>query len=269
MKSWPGTVVIALVLLIIIIAGANSDGDGRRGDDSAAASSSPTEPTGDESPESEGDEPDPPNTGAREAEGVALTFDDGPHPEYTPQILDILSENGVKAVFCVLGAQVERHPKLVQRMVDEGHVLCNHTFDHDAKLRERSDEQIIADMERTEEAIKEAVPNSVVSYFRQPMGYVSDNVAVVAASLDYRPLNWSIDTRDWEKPGAKAMVSTVEDELKAGSIIIMHDGGGNRDDTVAALPRIIDAIDDAGLPIVVPQRPFTAELVESQLAALW
>lgn len=201
--------------------------------------------------------------------GVALTFDDGPHPEYTPQILDILDEYDVRAVFCVVGAQVERHPELVRRIVDEGHALCNHTYDHDARLKDRSDDEIRKDLTRTERAIKEAAPDAVVSYVRQPMRYVTDNVAAVAETMDYRPLNWSIDTRDWERPGKPAIVSTVEDNLQPGAIILMHDGGGDRQDTVNALPDVIDAIADAGLPTVIPERPFTAELLLSRLRSLW
>lgn len=184
---------------------------------------------------------------------VTLTFDDGPHATYTPQILDLLAAHDATAVFCVVGEQVRRHPEMVQRIVAEGHALCNHTDSHDAELTERSTEVIGQEIDTTTTAISAAVPDAEASFFRQPARFVTPKVAPVARQRGLTILDWTIDTRDWARPGASAIVKSVVDQVQPGSVILLHDGGGNRTQTVQALAQILTMLTASGYQTVIPE----------------
>ncbi|WFE67372.1 polysaccharide deacetylase family protein [Micromonospora sp. WMMD714] len=170
---------------------------------------------------------------------VALTFDDGPDPTYTPQVLDALREYGVKATFCVVGENAQDHPDLVRAIVADGHTLCNHSWHHDVLLGKRSPALIRADLIRTNEAIHAAVPDARISYFRQPGGAWTYPVVSVAEGLGMTPLHWTVDPNDWQLPGAAKITATVTGETGPGAIVLMHDAGGDRQGTVDALRRIL------------------------------
>lgn len=170
---------------------------------------------------------------------VALTFDDGPSPEWTPQFLDYLREQGVKATFCVVGTEVRSNPALVARIVREGHTLCNHSWHHDLTLGSKSVEEIRADLLRTNAEILKAVPGARIAYYRQPGGEWTQRVIDVARSLGMTPLGWAVDPKDWEKPPAETIASRVHARTRGGSIVLMHDGGGDRSHTLAALHTIL------------------------------
>lgn len=186
------------------------------------------------------------------AKVVALTFDDGPHPQYTEQVLAILRDRGVVATFCLVGGPVKANPDLVKAIVADGHVLCNHTADHDMGLRHESDATITKDLEDTRAAILAAAPDADVRFFRAPGGNFATNLNATASALGFTPLGWSIDTRDWRKPGAAAIRDAVLTQVHPGAVVLMHDGGGDRSQTVAALPEIIDGLADLGYSFVVP-----------------
>jgi peptidoglycan/xylan/chitin deacetylase (PgdA/CDA1 family) len=175
-------------------------------------------------------------TGVR---GVALTFDDGPHPVYTPKVLNQLKAAGVKATFCVVGTEVRQYPALVARIVREGHSLCNHSWRHDIGLGKRSEAQIRADLARTNQEIKRAAPGATIPFYRQPGGKWTAAVVKVAKSLGMTPLHWDTDPSDWEKPAASVISKRVIGLARAGSVILLHDGGGDRSTTVAAVPGLI------------------------------
>lgn len=170
---------------------------------------------------------------------VALTFDDGPSPEYTPQILSLLKANGVKATFCLIGVNVQANPKLVRQIVREGHTLCNHSWSHDLHLGEKSPDEIRADMERTNAAIHAIVPDAPIRYFRHPGGAFTPASNEVARSLGMTPLSWSVDPKDWNKPGTEAIIAKVQTSSHPGSIVLSHDGGGDRSETIAAYQVLI------------------------------
>ncbi|MGN9776048.1 polysaccharide deacetylase family protein [Micromonospora sp. H33] len=183
-----------------------------------------------------------PTYGARSTTGtstVALTFDDGPHPQYTPQVLEILREFHVTATFCVVGENARNHPELIQAIVADGHTLCNHTWNHDVTLGARSPDRIRADLLRTTEAIRAAVPNAPVAYYRQPGGAWTYGVVSVAEELGMIPLHWTVDPADWRAPGAGRIASTVMTGAKPGAVVLLHDAGGDRQGTVDALYRIL------------------------------
>lgn len=238
----PATLLLGVVIGVVVIAAANGNADDKGADDAspspaAAASASP------------GDTEPPADTGTRQ---VVLSFDDGPHHTYTPEVLEILRERDVTGVFCLVGVEAEKHPELVRQIVDDGHVLCNHTFSHDPNLSSRSTGKITQEIVSTGAAIEDAAPDAAVPYFRQPATLVKPDVGAVADSLGYLPFDWTVDTRDWKKPGADAIVRAATQNLEAGSVILLHDGGGDRSGTVTALPRILDAIEAKGFTVGVP-----------------
>jgi peptidoglycan/xylan/chitin deacetylase (PgdA/CDA1 family) len=170
---------------------------------------------------------------------VALTFDDGPDPAQTPQALALLRRYGVKATFCLVGINVKAFPGLVRQIAADGHTLCNHSWEHDVRLGLRSKASIRADLVRTNEAVRDAVPGARVSYYRQPGGAWTPGVVAVSRELGMTPLHWTVDPQDWRKPGAGSIASTVNSGTTRGAIVLLHDAGGDRRGTLAALRSIL------------------------------
>lgn len=185
---------------------------------------------------------------------VALTFDDGPDPAWTPKVLAKLADFGVHATFCVIGKEAKAHPDLIRDIVDAGHTLCNHSWKHDLDLGKKSAAKIRDDLLRTNEAIHEAVPEVPIGYYRQPGG--NWNERIVAASLDLGmvPVHWTVDPSDWDK---SVKAAGIEKEVcratTAGSIVLMHDGGGDRSRTFSALNPILTDLTARFTLIPLPQ----------------
>jgi len=186
---------------------------------------------------------------------VAITFDDGPDPEFTPKILDILKKKGVKAAFFVVGRRAEDHPELLRRIVAEGHELGSHTFTH-PNLSETSDEQTVLELNATQRLIEWITGRSTL-LFRPPYNADAhpsniDEVGplAIAQGLGYTTVCESVDPEDWEKPGAGVIFDRVKDRRSSGNIVLLHDGGGDRNQTVAALPHIIDYLRARGDKVV-------------------
>jgi len=164
--------------------------------------------------------------------GVALTFDDGPDPEQTPKLLDLLAQEGVKATFCLVGQQAQAHPDLVRRIVDEGHTLCNHTWEHSLTLGKASPDEIRRDLEKTNDAIHAAVPDAEIKYMRAPGGNFTPAFVKTATELGMTSIYWQVDTRDWEHPSGESadahvdrVITTVKKEVGEGAIVLSHDFG--------------------------------------------
>ncbi|GAA4457031.1 hypothetical protein GCM10023170_052630 [Phytohabitans houttuyneae] len=170
---------------------------------------------------------------------VALTFDDGPDPSQTPQALAMLRRHGVKATFCLVGINVTAFPGLVRQIAGDGHTLCNHSWEHDVRLGVRSRASIRADLARTNKAIRDAAPGARVSYYRQPGGAWTASIVAVSRELGMTPLHWTVDPQDWRKPGAGSIASTVNSGTTRGAIVLLHDAGGDRRGTIAALRSIL------------------------------
>jgi peptidoglycan/xylan/chitin deacetylase (PgdA/CDA1 family) len=192
---------------------------------------------------------------AAQAGTVALTFDDGPSAGYTPQVLDVLAAHSVRATFCLVGTQAQRFPELVRRIVAEGHALCNHSTRHD-NLSQRTAEEIRADLTATNDIIRAAVPGAPVPYFRAPYGAWGGSAAV-AAELGMARLGWTVDPRDWSRPGAEAIVTAVREQLRPGGIVLMHDAGGDRSQTVQALAALLPSLLEEGWTFTFPPGPAT------------
>ncbi len=185
---------------------------------------------------------------------INLSFDDGPHPEYTPAILDILKEKNVTATFHVVGDNVRKHPDIVKRIVDEGHETGNHTYLHPRTYYLRSD-AFRKEVELTQDAIREVSGVEPV-YFRTPFndtdGYATNydlkNLEVLQ-DLGLQVAEFEVDSRDWTKPGVEQIRANVLDKIDSGdySQVLFHDGGGDKSQTIQALPSIIDDIQDRGI----------------------
>lgn len=171
---------------------------------------------------------------------VALTFDDGPDPVYTPQILDALSRAGAVATFCMVGANVTRHPELVRAVVARGMRLCDHTVSHDEDLSKRSEQRVTAEIAGCWSDLQVAADADVpVPYFRAPGGFWSHLMGEVAARQGMKSLSWSVDSRDWTLPGTAQIVATVQQAVQPGAVVLLHDGGGKRAQTVEALNQLL------------------------------
>ncbi|MBX9577049.1 MAG: glycosyltransferase [Chthoniobacterales bacterium] len=194
--------------------------------------------------------------GAPAPHQVAITFDDGPDPTWTPKLLKILKEKQVPAAFFILGCQAQQFPDLVQRIQKEGHEFGNHTYTHE-NLGEISDEKICLELNATTRLL-ESITGHSTSLFRPP--YNGDGnpstpgelrALQVASELGYLTVGESIDPNDWEQPGVEAIIQRVKNQrAQGGSILLLHDAGGNRSQTVAALPQIIDYLRVRGDEIV-------------------
>jgi peptidoglycan/xylan/chitin deacetylase (PgdA/CDA1 family) len=187
--------------------------------------------------------------GDRRVPEVALTFDDGPNEPYTGRILDILEARRVKATFFLVGENVRRFPGTVRREAALGMELGNHTMHH-ANLVGRSGGAIFREMEEAQEAIEQTCGVEPL-WFRPPHGFRDPRLFRQAARLDLAVAEWSVMPKDWTQPGMPAIVQRVLNTVKPGDIILLHDGvnatGGDRSETVEALPYILDGLEARGL----------------------
>ena len=195
--------------------------------------------------------------GAADAHKVTLTFDDGPDPKWTPKILDVLKARGVKAVFFVVGNNAEFNPGLVRRIVAEGHEIGNHTYTH-ANLGKISQARMRLELDATQGLI-ESLTGRSTTLFRPP--YNADStpskieeltpLKFASDEMGYTVVLEKIDPQDWSRPGADVILQRVKDQRSEGNIILMHDAGGDRSQTVEALPRIIEWLETRGDKIVL------------------
>ena len=184
---------------------------------------------------------------------VGLTFDDGPDPVSTPELLAVLRRHDVKAVFCVWGDHVQAHPEIVREIVAEGHTLGNHTMHHD-DMSAWSPEAIEADLDETNRVIRRAVPGARIPYFRAPYG-AWGATPEVAARLGMQALGWRLAVTDWEPPGTPELVRRLEEGITPGAVVLLHDGGGDRSQTVGAVARVVPELLERGWQFAQPGSP--------------
>ncbi|MFE6054867.1 polysaccharide deacetylase family protein [Kitasatospora sp. NPDC056446] len=185
--------------------------------------------------------------GARAAKAgkvVYLTFDDGPSPAYTPRVLATLARYGVRATFFEIGQNVAAHPALTAQVARQGHSVQNHSWSH-PDLRKLSGAALDSQVGSTDRAIR-ARTGRTPTCLRPPYGAVNGTVRSHAAALGKQVVLWSVDPTDWSRPGTAAIRSRVLDNVRPGSVILLHDGGGDRSQTVAALPGIISTLKARG-----------------------
>lgn len=192
---------------------------------------------------------DKPNQPNNKKKVIALTFDDGPDLKYTPPILDILKEKGVKATFFVVGSQVEKYPDVVKRMVEEGHALGNHSYNH-KDLTKLNKTQIIKQIELTDKAIK-AATGAYPKAFRAPYGALNAQVKKVLEEKGRYHVGWSVDTRDWAGTSIDKMRENIKTNSKDKGIILLHSFGGKHiQNTVDMLADVIDDLEKLGYSFV-------------------
>lgn len=182
---------------------------------------------------------------------VALTFDDGPDPRFTPQVLDILQEYNVPATFFVMGARAESFPELTQRMYNEGHIVGNHAYWHPNLV-----EGDIAMLER-EVNQAETVIENILGYrtklFRAPYGFLYPELVEKLGEMDYTVVGWSVDSLDWRELGGEDTAYNVLSNVHPGAIVLLHDGGdwtSDRTSTIESLRIIIPTLLEQGIEFV-------------------
>ncbi|MFD1930194.1 MULTISPECIES: polysaccharide deacetylase family protein [Nonomuraea] len=184
-----------------------------------------------------------PKAAGPEPKVVYLTFDDGPS-EYTGQVLDILRAHGVHATFFQLGANIRQHRALTRRVFEQGHSVQNHSWSH-PDMRGLSWPAFKRQVLNTDAEIRKQT-GYAPQCLRPPYGAVDKSVRKRAAALGKRVRLWTVDPRDWARPGAKAIAKRTLKQVEPGGIVLLHDGGGDRRQTVAALPKIIKTLKERG-----------------------
>jgi peptidoglycan-N-acetylglucosamine deacetylase len=178
-------------------------------------------------------------------DSIALTFDDGPHPEWTPRLLDVLDELRVRATFFVIGERAAEHPRLVRCIVDAGHVLGNHTMRHPVHLAAMPPHLVRREIGEAQDAIAQAAGQSA-TVFRAPQGSWSRTVLRLAREAGLEPVDWGVDPKDWREPQSPRLGAEIM-RSRAGDVVLCHDGGGDRSLTVAAVAAAVPALRGRGL----------------------
>jgi peptidoglycan/xylan/chitin deacetylase (PgdA/CDA1 family) len=187
---------------------------------------------------------------------IALTFDDGPWPNSTAKVLDILKKNRIKSTFFVVGQNVKNYPDLTKQIVADGHIIANHTWHH--WYHQMNAQAAAYEVANTGDIIYQTT-GVRTSLFRPPGGIMNNGVAAYAKNNKYAVIMWSADSMDYSRPAVPRLMNNIFREAKPGGIVLMHDGGGDRSHTVKALPEIISRFRKQGYEFVT-----VPELLEMQ-----
>nr|QVV57671.1 peptidoglycan-N-acetylglucosamine deacetylase [Myxococcales bacterium] len=200
--------------------------------------------------------------GPEDARGVALTFDDGPSPLSTPQVLDLLDEAGVKATFFVIGHKAEAHPELVREIVARGHLVGSHSYGHARLFSLLSAREVLADMERSLRVL-EKITGARPTLFRPPIGHTNPRIARAVDKLGLTVVGWSVRALDGLSASQPDKVAArVVRGLEDGAIVLLHDASEREEHTPAslqALPRILEGMRARQLPGVTVEAFVAAE----------
>ncbi|MFC5527945.1 polysaccharide deacetylase family protein [Cohnella yongneupensis] len=179
---------------------------------------------------------------------IALTFDDGPHPRYTPQILDLLKQYHANATFFVVGKKIKLYPDVLKRELNEGHEIANHTYSH-AFLTKGTNMKY--EINKTEQTIF-SVAGIRSQLFRPPGGFYNEDLVRLVKQEGYKMIMWSwhLDTRDWSLPGVARIVNKVLKNASSGDIVLFHDYVEGGTQTVEALKRILPELEKQGYRFV-------------------
>ncbi|MEU6023134.1 polysaccharide deacetylase family protein [Micromonospora sp. NPDC047134] len=181
---------------------------------------------------------------------LCLTFDDGPHPVHTPRLLEVLAGHDVPAVFFLQGDQAAKYPDLVRRIIAAGHALGNHSMHHD-DMSDWTLGRIASDLLETNAVIRRAVPQTPLPYFRAPYG-AWGQTPTVATALGMRPMGWQLAVTDWVPPGTDELARRLTEGVTPGAVVLLHDGGGDRSQTVEAVDAVIPSLRADGWQFALP-----------------
>lgn len=197
-------------------------------------------------------------------QAIALTIDDGPDPEYTPKVLRLLDEYDTQASFCVIGEHAAAYPGLIRDIASAGHILVNHSYTHVLPFNTLSEKRTVWEITKTQHTI-EKIAGVTPRLFRAPGGEWSSFIYRAVAAYGLEPLDWDIDPRDWAMPGTKKIVQRML-QAQPGEIVLCHDGGGNRSETVRALRTVLPTWQAKGL-LTIPLSVSPHYLPGSKMAA--
>lgn len=191
---------------------------------------------------------------------IALTFDDGPDEVFTPQVLDILKKNDVKATFFLVGENLKQNKEIVKRQFEEGHEIGNHTYTH-INVAKSGYDKVYEEITKTQEEIKE-ITGVEPKLFRPPYRAMSRNMCDIVKNKNMNIILWSnLDPRDWSNPGVYSIVNTIESKVGNGNIILLHDYNNLRNSksqTIQALESVIPYLKEQGYKFVT-----ISELIEN------
>jgi peptidoglycan/xylan/chitin deacetylase (PgdA/CDA1 family) len=191
--------------------------------------------------------------GSRGGKQVALTFDDGPDPEVTPAVLDELKRHGARATFFVIGQELEAHPELGRRILAEGHVIANHSWQHSYMQNFRLKEWQQQEIARGEQAIEMVTGRPSTRLYRPPVGMKTGDLARAIGALGLKVVAWSVHSRDTVDPDPESMARRVLRKVRSGDIVLLHDGDrvpGKRKSCAPAVRLILDGLQAKGLECV-------------------
>lgn len=192
---------------------------------------------------------------------IAITFDDGPHPQNTPRLLDMLRDRNIKATFFVIGRNVDLYPQVVRRTVAEGHEIGNHTYTH-RLLSKLSDSEVRTELIRCRDAVARA-SGSPIRVMRPPYGGLHPRQREwVHAEFGYPTILWSVDPLDWRRPGPSVVTSRILKSTSAGGIVLAHDLHAQ---TVDAMPATLDELLRRGFQFVTVSQLLAMESVAEQI----
>ncbi|MBD2144292.1 polysaccharide deacetylase family protein [Sphaerospermopsis sp. FACHB-1194] len=196
---------------------------------------------------------------------IALTFDDGPWPKSTAQVLDILKKNNIPGTFFVVGQNVKNYPDLTRRIVAEGHSIANHTWHH--WYHHMNAQAAAYEVANTTDIIFKTT-GVKSGLFRPPGGIMTNGVVSYARNNKYAIIMWSSDSIDYSRPAVPRLINNIFKSAKPGGIVLMHDGGGDRTHTVQALPEIISRFRKQGYKFVTVPELLEMQDQQQQLAAI-
>jgi peptidoglycan/xylan/chitin deacetylase (PgdA/CDA1 family) len=186
---------------------------------------------------------------------VALTFDDGPSPTWTPKILDELKKTGVKATFFMIGEHVEKYPEIARRVAEEGHEIENHSYDHHVLVSYTMD-HLEKEIKNAERVIKNST-GQTTKYFRPPKAWLTSKEKRKVEEMGYKIVLWTLNSKDWVTFDDKYIIKYIFHRIKPGDIILFHDSGGvftteggDRHETVKTIPQLVEKLKERGYRFV-------------------
>ena len=192
---------------------------------------------------------------------LAFTFDDGPDPVHTPELLELFRAYGAKATFFVIGSALERHPDIARTACDEGHELGNHTYSH-PDLTKLGEDEMRTELAKTERLLAD-ITGEATRTFRAPYLASDERVEAMCREVGYVMAGGvNSDTNDWAEPGVEHIVRSIRSHLGSGHIFVLHDGGGDRSQTVEAMRRLLPELAADGYELVT-----VSELLDSAAGA--